>query len=145
MSEIDRHAQNGLKAAPGEKFCVFCGGAPTDKTKEHIIPRWLLRMTGNPKREAYFGRDWRSPDWKERKYSWDAFSFPACDACNTRWSNIEANVKRVVERMMEGDALSASDLCVFLDWMDKVRVGLWLGMYYLNDNYRAITPATRTI
>jgi hypothetical protein len=36
------------KALPGEKFCLFCAALPSGKTKEHVVPRWLLRMTGKP-------------------------------------------------------------------------------------------------
>lgn len=128
------------KAAPGKKFCVFCGGPPSSKNKEHIIPRWLLRLTGNPNRRAFFGKQWLSPELKERVFSWESFTFPACEACNSRWSDLESEVKHIVDRMMKGAALSSDDFYKFLDWLDKVRVGLWFSMYYLNENYRAIIP-----
>jgi hypothetical protein len=121
-------------------FCIFCGAAPSEKTREHIIPQWLLALTGDPNRMAYFGRDWLSPDLKKRIYSWKAFTFPACDACNGRWSKIEGEVKGIVERMLASAPLAAQDFYVFLDWIAKVRTGLWLGMLYLNKNYRGIIP-----
>ena len=121
-------------------FCIFCGVKPSEKTREHIIPQWLLKLTGDPNRMAYFGRDWLSPDLKERIYSWKAFTFPACDACNTRWSHIEAQVQSIVMRMLSAEPLTGEHLSVFLDWIDKVRTGIWLGMIYLNKNYRGIIP-----
>ena len=36
--------------------------------------------------------------------------------------------------------VSASELHVLMDWFDKVRIGIWLGMIYLNKNYRGIIP-----
>lgn len=129
------------KAAPGQKFCVFCGGVPTAKNREHIIPRWLLELTGGVRnRKPYFGRQWSSQGLEKRSYSWDSFTFPACEVCNTRWAGLEADVLRIVRRMNEGAALAATDLYKFLDWMDKVRIGLWLAMIYLNNNYRAVIP-----
>jgi len=32
------------------KKCVFCGKNPISKTKEHIIPQWLIEYTGDPDR-----------------------------------------------------------------------------------------------
>lgn len=42
--------------------------------------------------------------------------------------------------MIAGAPLSAGELIDLLDWIDKVRVGLWLAMFYLNSNYRSIIP-----
>ena len=38
-----------------EKRCIFCGKKPSEKNREHIIPRWLIALTGDPKREWYLG------------------------------------------------------------------------------------------
>lgn len=123
------------------KFCVFCGGPPATKTKEHIVPLWLIKLTGNPNRTVYLGRNWLSPTLEKRIYSWDAFTFPACDACNREWSKLEAAVQQVMLRMLEGGLVSAGEIHILLDWLDKVRTGIWLGMLYLNRNYRALIPS----
>ena len=39
------------------KFCVFCGKPPDGKTREHVVPYWLLEMTGDPTRVVAFGLD----------------------------------------------------------------------------------------
>lgn len=122
------------------KFCIFCGKRPSDKTKEHIIPQWLLKMTGKPNRKAYFGRDWLSPNLDERVYSWQAFTFPACDVCNGEWSALEDKVKPILTSMLNAGQISAVDFQILLNWLDKVRVGLWLGMICLNKNYRGLIP-----
>lgn len=41
-----------------DKFCVFCGSKPESKNKEHILPQWLLKLTGDPNREIFLGRKW---------------------------------------------------------------------------------------
>jgi hypothetical protein len=129
------------KAPSGTKFCVFCGGAPSAKNKEHVVPRWLLELTGGVRnRRAYFGRQWSSAGLEKRTYPWQSFTFPACESCNTRWSRLEGAVTVTMQAMIEGSALGAADLVTVMDWFDKLRVGLWLGMYYLNTNYRSIIP-----
>lgn len=40
-----------------EKFCVFCGKKPKNKTKEHILPKWLIKLTGKPNRQINVGLD----------------------------------------------------------------------------------------
>ena len=39
------------------KFCVFCGKKPENKNKEHIIPQWLIKLTGDPNRKINLGVD----------------------------------------------------------------------------------------
>jgi hypothetical protein len=129
------------KAPPGTKFCVFCGGVPSAKNREHIVPRWLLEFTGGVRdRRTYFGRQWSSPGLEKRSYSWQSFTFPACESCNSRWAQLEGAVNTTVRSLLDEAPLGANDLIGLLDWFDKLRVGLWLGMYYLNSNYCSIIP-----
>jgi hypothetical protein len=122
------------------KFCVFCGATPSQKSREHIVPQWLIKRTGDPSRQAYFGRNWLSPNLEERRYAWKAFTFPACVNCNQKWAQLEASVQAIIERLLGGDLASAPDLGLLLDWFDKVRIGIWLGMIHLNENYRGLSP-----
>lgn len=123
-----------------QNFCVFCGLKPRDKNKEHIIPRWLIELTGNPSREAFFGFDLTSDTPRLRKYAFDAFSFPACSDCNHEFSELEGQAKRVLASILEKRAINDLDISHFLDWLDKVRVGLWLGLLTLSKNQPDITP-----
>jgi hypothetical protein len=43
-----------------DKFCVFCGKKPQSKNREHIIPQWLIALTGDPNRDVYLVRKWAS-------------------------------------------------------------------------------------
>lgn len=125
-----------------KKVCVFCGEKPTDKSLEHVIPSWLLKITGDPKRSAQF-----APVWNEKKAKFDVlsipfdqFRFPACKECNERYSALENRAKVIIDSIMSGHALSSADLALLLSWLDKVRIGLWLGYYYLQRNIAGIEP-----
>jgi hypothetical protein len=34
------------------RFCIFCGKTLDGKTREHVLPYWLLEMTGDPTRRC---------------------------------------------------------------------------------------------
>lgn len=124
-----------------EKVCVFCGKRPQEKNKEHVIPQWLIRMTGDPKRIASFGIGFSGKGFAVRQFSFDAFTFPACKTCNQSFSEVEALAEPVVRSLISRSDLAASDFMVLLDWLDKVRVGLWLGYLYLDKNPLGVTPS----
>jgi len=123
------------------KFCVFCGEKPNSKNKEHILPTWLLEMTGDPKRTAKFGfyKDSQNK-FSPRKYSFDSFVFPACQDCNNRFSALEGEVKNIIDSMLRFDSLSMHQFSILFDWLDKVRIGLWLAFIYLDKNICGISP-----
>ncbi len=124
-----------------KKFCVFCGQAPENKNKEHVLPQWLIRMTGDSKRIATFGVDFSKQPFAPRQFSFDALTFPACSRCNDEFGRLEALTEPVVRRLISNQAVSGNDLTILLDWLDKVRVGLWLGYLYLDKNPMGITPS----
>jgi hypothetical protein len=95
-------------------------------------------MTGDPKRQAFFGLDPFTV--KRRTYSFDSFVFPSCRECNTAFSGLECRAKSVLTAILRDEPLSADDWNAFLDWLDKVRVGLWLAYFYLNKNVGLIDP-----
>lgn len=123
------------------KVCVFCGGKPDGKTKEHVVPRWLIKLTGDPKREVFLGfiKDFKN-EFKERKFSFDQFTFPACGRCNNKYAALEGTVQPIVIKVLNEEDISVEELSSFLDWLDKVRIGLWLGMIQLDKNYADIDP-----
>lgn len=123
-----------------EKFCIFCGERPISKNKEHVLPQWLLSMTGDPKRALKLSFPYVGKDTPEREIAFDALHFPACSECNNAFSESENNAKKVVEKILQHSLLSASDFNTLLSWLDKVRVGLWLGFLYLGNNPFSISP-----
>ena len=123
-----------------EKFCVFCGEFPENKNKEHVIPEWLIKLTGDPNRTAMFGIDFSKQKLSYRQFSFDALTFPACTNCNNDFSKLETITQPIVRALLERRGVTAAELIILLDWLDKVRVGLWLGYFYLNKNRAGINP-----
>lgn len=121
-----------------DKFCVFCGEKPVDKNKEHIIPKWLISETGDLKRNINVGMNWRTG--KVLSYSFDSFVFPACYDCNSKFSLLEGKVKHIYFKIDNNESLNQLDIDIFLDWLDKVRVGLWLAYITLTSDFFEVQP-----
>jgi hypothetical protein len=124
------------------KFCVFCGKRPTNGSREHVIPRWLIQLTGGLQREATFGPflNTKTGKLEFKKFAFDSFSFPACDECNNRYSKLESDAKVMMQEILAGRGLSCLDIELLLTWLDKVRVGSWLASYSILKNPFGITP-----
>jgi hypothetical protein len=123
-----------------KKFCIFCGKEPESKNREHVIPQWLIKLTGDPHREVFLGIKWNSPSLKERRFSLNSFTLPACEACNNEAADLEAKTKLIVKDILARKPLRSVHWDTFLDWLDKVRTGLWFGIIYLNENYLGLMP-----
>jgi hypothetical protein len=124
------------------KFCLFCGDRPVGKNKEHVLPQWLLELTGDPTRIANFGLDLSHgiENATPRQYAFSQFQFPACAVCNGIFGTLEGKAKAVVLKILASEKLFAQDISTLLDWLDKVRVGLWLGYHQLDKNFEGIHP-----
>lgn len=127
-----------------QKFCVFCGNKPVNKTHEHIIPQWLINLTGDPNRKISLGIDLNylknTNSFKEKKISFSSFKFPSCEICNNEFSDMESQVKVIMEKILCDDFLSSTELHVLLNWFDKVRIGLWLGFLMLHKEIIPVNP-----
>jgi len=106
-----------------KKVCIFCGEKPVNKNKEHVIPKWLIELTGDPKRVANICKDGD----KYIAYAWQSYTFPACEECNSYYSDLEAKTKLIIENLIAEKSITHKDFNIFLDWLDKVRIGVWLG------------------
>jgi len=103
------------------KRCVFCGlEKPSKKTREHIIPRWLDKLTerGNVAASLHTPNGEISETWKN-------IVLPACKSCNEAYSALEADAKDALTEIMSG-AISPERAEKMLLWLDKIRVGFWL-------------------
>lgn len=123
-----------------KKVCVFCGGKPTSKTKEHVIPTWLLKLTGDPNRVFNLGMNLRKKDFSHREFPGKNLHFPACDCCNNEFSKFESRAKIILEKILENMLVDGKEISTFFDWFDRVRVGLWLAYRYLDDNHWNVDP-----
>ena len=126
------------------KFCVFCGKKPEKKTKEHVIPQWLIKLTGNPNRKISLGIDVKSTlenkETKIREFSFSSFQFPACESCNEEFSNLENLTKGIILKVLARDYLNTQEINTLLNWFDKVRTGLWLGSIQLDRKFWQVDP-----
>ncbi len=122
--------------------CVFCGEPPDNKTKEHVIPKWLIELTGDPKRTWNLGVRYGEEDEakRERQFAADQFQFPACEACNGAYSDLEGRAKFCVTKLIAAEPLTAQQWDDLLDWFDKVRIGLWLGMRLFSQELLLMPP-----
>jgi hypothetical protein len=100
----------------------------------------LLELTGDPNRVVRHGHNWQTG--KAFEFSFDSLQFPSCKKCNDRYALFEGEAKRVVEAIGRKEKVSPSDFVLLLDWLDKVRIGLWLGYRYLQ---RTASPPNFTI
>ena len=109
-----------------DKFCIFCGNPPEDKNLEHVIPQWLIRLTGREKKDVFVN----FPD-DHKHLNFMNFKFPACTKCNSKYADLEAKVRPIMVDMLDGKTITGAQASFLMDWFDKVRVGLWLvEMYY---------------
>lgn len=121
------------------RFCVFCGNPPKKKNREHILPQWLLELTGDPKRVVNFGTNYKNG--RTVKFDWLNFCVPACESCNTEFSNLEGRAKSYVLTLLDRGPLTSIEYFDFMDWIDKVRVGLWIAYHFIQDNPTNIQPS----
>jgi len=103
------------------------------------VPYWLLEMTGDPRRVVVFGQDFAKGK-KEIRYSWSNYVAPACDSCNNKFSELESRVKLKVEALQRREALSVADYAELLDWLDKVRIGVWLVRHMIENHPVVVVP-----
>jgi hypothetical protein len=120
------------------RFCVFCGEKPTAKNNEHVIPQWLIHLTGNPNRVVNFGFNYQTN--KNIKFSWSQFVVPACESCNNYYSSLEGEAKTLITRLLNRESISARNWMLLLDWLDKVRIGIWIAYHLIQKNPTGITP-----
>lgn len=122
------------------KFCVFCGKPPVDKNREHIIPQWLIKHTGRGKMPMVKVME---PDGTLKpKISYMNFTMPACESCNEEFSDLEGKVKPILLNILDDKPVTAREISLFLDWLDKVRLGLRLSRVYLQDGLHQEPPHT---
>jgi hypothetical protein len=120
--------QNYIRELIMGKKCIFCGKKPDNKTNEHIIPKWLIKSTGKSNRNAFLGKK----DGKDIVFPYMKFVFPACKNCNNKYSDLEGSVKSAVDKIQEEKPITHSEFDKLLDWMDKIRIGLWIGRHQLH-------------
>ena len=54
------------------------------------------------------------------EYAWSAFAAPACESCNSAFSELEGRVKPIVEALMRREAINVGAYVDLLDWLDAI-------------------------
>ena len=121
------------------RLCVFCGKPPSAKTREHVIPQWLIERTGSPSRLAHFGYS-RDEELEPLRFAFNSFVFPACAKCNEEFGKLEDRTVPIMESLLRAEPIGALEFSVLLDWFDKVRIGVWLGLNAIEKNPFSLTP-----
>jgi hypothetical protein len=121
-----------------KRLCVFCGNKPEFKNNEHILPQWLLKLTGNPKRTVNFGIDYKTGE--TIRFDWTSLQVPSCKGCNEEFSDLENRSKDYILAILDRKPLTSIEYSDFMDWLDKVRTGLWLNYMLIQGNPTNIKP-----
>lgn len=123
-----------------KKFCVFCGKELKQKTMEHVIPKWLIELTGDPKRLGNFGPFLLKGYLEIKELPFENFFIPSCEVCNNKYSKLEEEIKQIISNLLNEKQLSQSNFNNLFTWFDKIRIGLWLSYFYIQGNIGGITP-----
>lgn len=121
------------------RFCVFCGKHPQAKNREHVLPQWLLALTGDPSRVVSLGVNYKTGE--KISFAWQALVVPACVSCNSKFSILEGRVRPIIDGLLSRQSMLANDYDTLLDWLDKVRVGLWLNYHLIQENPTGLNPS----
>lgn len=116
------------------QFCIFCGKKPENKNKEHVIPQWLSKETNRYKRVCHLD------GVTDKQIPFSQLTFPACTECNSKFAQLESQAQSILADIRAGKSLDAMQIHTFLDWMDKIRVGLWLGELTLSNQIEQANP-----
>jgi len=123
-----------------QRRCLFCGKAFTGQGHnfEHVIPRWLVREADLLKRTA-------PVEFPTKKFdaAMSRIGGRACEKCNGDSSDLEGRARTAYAKIRDGEDLSPSDGRALLDWMDKIRIGMWLWTLDVGKNDYAIDPKFR--
>ena len=128
-----------------KKVCIFCGKIIENKTKEHIIPRWLIELTNQKDNKLPFGPYYKVDESNKLildfyTFTFDSFVYPACERCNIEYSKLEYLVKDVILKLLSEKPLTRNDFNLLLTWFDKIRIGLYIANLYDSNNYLGIQP-----
>lgn len=107
------------------KVCIFCGREFRGQKKsfEHIIPRWLVEEADLSRRnmEIFLPH-------KNITMGMGKIGTKVCVSCNEDGSVLEAKAKQAFQKINADTIISSIEIYDLMNWMDKVRIGMWLWM-----------------
>lgn len=128
-----------------KKICIFCGKTIEKKTKEHIIPKWLIDLTNQKDKKLPFGPYYTLDEDNKlfldfHTFTFDTFVYPSCKMCNSESSKLEYHVKDVLIKLLNEKPLARNNFNILLSWFDKIRIGLYIANLYDSQNFFGIQP-----
>ncbi|MBN1803430.1 MAG: hypothetical protein JW891_18115 [Candidatus Lokiarchaeota archaeon] len=124
-----------------ERFCIFCGKPPVDKNNEHLLPKWLLELTGSINRQGTFGPFINDGIVEIKKFPFKTFVLPACYQCNKDFGEqIEGKARQIMQDIIDKRPLDPKDLNLLLAWFDKIRIGSAFASMYHTQNVHNKAP-----
>jgi hypothetical protein len=119
------------------RVCCFCGKEfrGQKRNREHIIPAWLVKEADLRKRTTEVSIGARTFRAIMQRIVGDS-----CESCNVSSSALEAKAKTTFLKIRDGLELEEADGQVLVDWLDKVRVGLWQWLLGASQGHYKVTP-----
>ena len=120
-----------------QKRCPFCGKAFAGQKKnfEHVIPKWLVAEADLKSRQMEV-----NPETGPLSVGMSSIGSKACVVCNSKYGKLEDLAKSVFMKIRDGSELSPDEIEILLDWLDKVRIGVWLWGLDISKKKENISP-----
>jgi hypothetical protein len=119
---------------------MFCGALFTGQKHnfEHIIPRWLVKEADLAHRTAPI-------DFPGKKFdaAMSRIGGRVCEKCNDDSADLEGRARAAYAKLRDGKDLEMADGRALLDWLDKVRVGMWLWTVDIGKGDYGVEPKFR--
>ena len=137
--------QRGRMSDNSKRVCLFCDRTLSTGTrsKEDVIPKWLLQHLGLGKQELIAGShlsDLGIPLSRPRiQGAHTILQGSVCDSCNNGWmSDLENQAASLIKEMSIGSSLvlAKDHLTVLSTWIFKT-----LALYHVTSNYRLLLPS----
>jgi hypothetical protein len=118
-------------------LCVLCGKPVVDMSKEHTVPKWLIRLAGDISRDANFAIH----DGKISTYPWIKYEHDCCRLCNDKSNElIEKPSQLVIKQLLFGSSINSQLLAPIFRFADKLRLASWRAHLLSTGNEYGIAP-----
>ena len=123
-----------------KQLCVFCGNEPQSKPKTRTS-EMAIKADRNFKSNCSFRQSWsQTGAMKQLSFRLSPLHFQHATHATLSSRPSSHRLKVVISDMLNLHEISSAQLIILLNWLDKIRVGLWLGTRSLNGNHWGVTP-----
>lgn len=112
-----------------ENYCFVCGKEMFEKSKEDLIPKWLLRDQNLHNERIILPH--------ETRLKFKSLLFPCCKKCNNNeLSRLENQIKKILAK--DTEAISKNEKETLFKWGMKIYLGFFLKSKYLKEDIKLI-------